>query len=137
MEKIYLIVHKYATNYSGDGKPVHQEEVLFATTDKAVAKKYIHEYSEQFLYDICIEKTNVTWFNPLYAGELFIKEVKLYNNINEIGNIKPTEYSQLLQSFHYSAIENKNKIDKFIAMSLDTDDDDNEDIKKLQSIKGV
>ena len=67
-KKIYLIKHVYDTD-GGFGDAVSQEEVLFATDNKKLAKAYVKKYSKPVVY--------ASPYADLYHHELVIEKLKL------------------------------------------------------------
>ena len=92
MKTIYNVVHYYDVD-GGFGDAIQQEEVLFTTSNKEVAEKFVHKYSNKHIY--------CTHYDDLYLGELVVREMPIvdkYEDINQgiidwgESNIKKTDY---------------------------------------------
>lgn len=68
MKKIYNVVHHYDVD-GGFGDSISQKEILFTTSDKEVAEKFIDKYSNDHIYDVP--------YSELHRGLLKVEELQV------------------------------------------------------------
>lgn len=80
MEKIYQVIHVYDVD-GGFGDPVAKENVVFTTTKKEIAEKWVEKWEHPIVYK--------TPYRSLYCYHFKIVEVVINDSISEDTN--PTE----------------------------------------------
>ena len=80
MAKIYQVIHVYDVD-SGFGDPVAKERVVFTTTKKEIAEKWVEKWNHPIVYKVP--------YSNLYCYRFEIVEIVVNDNINEDTN--PTE----------------------------------------------
>lgn len=113
MQTIYNIIHLYDVD-GGIGDAIHSADVLFTTSSRKVAKKFMNQYSNQHIYD--------TPYDNLYAGELVIQETHLVEEYSDIPveiiewgekNSKKTDYNpEVISSNYRITLEELEELDK-------------------------